>query len=113
MKKIAIVLLLHNSEIKGEQQNNEQLIREGLRREQPSNQIEREEQNLQNNNESSPEGLNREDINEDEKLERDAGTFEDNQNRSKKAKIRDVKAPDYGQGNVRDQPPKNEVEVEF
>ncbi len=86
-----------------------ELIREGLRRQQPSNnQIEREEQNLHNNG-SSPEGLNYEDIKEDNQLERESGTFEEHG--SQKPKIRDVKASNYGAGSVPAQPPVNEVEV--
>ncbi len=101
----------NNNKPNREQQNNEELIREGLRREQPSNhQIEREEQNLHNNNGSS-QGLNREDIKEDNQLERESGTFEEH--RSQKPKIRDVKAPNYGAGSVPAQPPADEAEIKF
>ncbi|WP_319420557.1 hypothetical protein [Pleurocapsa sp. FMAR1] len=100
-----------DNEIERQQQsNNEEINSEELNREQLNNdQIEREELNL-DNNEPNREEINRQEQNVDEKLDR-TGSLEEH--KPKKPRIRDVKAPNYGRGNVPDQPPKNEVEVEF
>ena len=73
------------------------------------NEIEREELNL-DNNKPNREEINREEFNRDEELDRTESLEE---HKPKKPRIRDVKAPNYGQGNIPYQPPKNEVEVEF